>query len=179
MAFCLGAIERPCLPNKEVVWLSRSDKEAASDPEPLAATGIERVDWLAEPVTSALGLMSFLDRQLLRHAYALSGSDRTRARVWEQLAWQRLSRGCRLLSAGRTVLTDRLHGHILSVLLGIPQLLLDNRTGKVRSFYETWTNSLPFVRWCDTLSEALARVRSRSTDARGRDVPPPRGVTSA
>ena len=30
MAFCLGPIERPCLPTKDLVWLSRTDKEAAS-----------------------------------------------------------------------------------------------------------------------------------------------------
>jgi exopolysaccharide biosynthesis predicted pyruvyltransferase EpsI len=165
MAFCLGPIERPCLPTKDLIWLSRTDKEAPNAADAPRALDIERVDWLAEPVTTIDGLMSFLDRYVLRYAHVASGLDGARSRVWEQLARRRLSRGCRLLAAGRTVLTDRLHGHILSVLLGIPHLLLDNSTGKVRSFYDTWTHALPLVRWCQTPTVALALARSGAPEA--------------
>jgi exopolysaccharide biosynthesis predicted pyruvyltransferase EpsI len=165
MAFCLGPIERPCLPTTDVLWLSRTDKEAAFGRDAPDATDIEQVDWLAEPVTTLRGLLSFLDRHVLGHAHVATGSNGARARVWEELARRRLSHGCRLLAAGRTVVTDRLHGHILSVLLGIPQLLLNNSTGKVRSFYDTWTHSLPLVRWCQTPAEALALARSSTPEA--------------
>jgi exopolysaccharide biosynthesis predicted pyruvyltransferase EpsI len=165
MAFCLGPLERPCSHTKDVVWLLRTDKESASGSRSALPAAIERVDWLAEPTTRVSRLARVLDRQVKRHPRFLSKLNRAQSRVWEQLARQRLTRGCRLLAAGRTVITDRLHGHILSVLLGIPQLLLDNNTGKVRSFYDTWTRSLPFVRWCNTRAEALALARATAPEA--------------
>jgi exopolysaccharide biosynthesis protein PssK len=64
--------------------------------------------------------------------------------------------GCRLLARGKVVVTDRLHGHILSLLLGIPHVLLDNSYGKLRHFHETWTWSMPRVRWVESSAEARA-----------------------
>ena len=57
------------------------------------------------------------------------------------MAAERVARGCRLLSRGRRVITDRLHGHILCLLLGLPHTLLPEKHGKIRNFYETWTRS--------------------------------------
>jgi pyruvyl transferase EpsO len=54
----------------------------------------------------------------------------------------------RLLAAGRRVVTDRLHGHILCLLVGIPHCLYDNSYGKNREFYRAWTSSSDFVTWC-------------------------------
>ncbi|MCL4844841.1 MAG: polysaccharide pyruvyl transferase family protein [Bryobacteraceae bacterium] len=46
--------------------------------------------------------------------------------------------GCRQLLAHRAVVSNRLHGHLLSCLLGIPSVLLDNSYGKNRLFHEAW-----------------------------------------
>jgi hypothetical protein len=43
----------------------------------------------------------------------------------ERLHFTQVLRGCRLLGSGHTVVTDRLHAHVLSLPLG---------------FWETWTN---------------------------------------
>ena len=67
--------------------------------------------------------------------------------TFDYQARQRMNIGCALLARGSVVVTDRLHGHILSLLLGIPQVVLDNSYGKVRQFHETWTKSMPQVRW--------------------------------
>jgi pyruvyl transferase EpsO len=85
--------------------------------------------------------------------------------TYEGMARQRLSRGCQLLSSGRGVITDRLHGHILCVLLGIPHILLDNSYGKVRGCYKTWTHPCNFARWCDTPQEAMALAAAWKRDA--------------
>ena len=45
-----------------------------------------------------------------------------------------------MLSQGNVVITDRLHAHILSVLLGIPNIVLDNNYGKVHGYMEAWTS---------------------------------------
>ncbi len=59
--------------------------------------------------------------------------------AFERLARQRAERGVALLSTGRQVITDRLHGHIMCVLLGIPHVALDNSYGKISAYYRDWT----------------------------------------
>jgi exopolysaccharide biosynthesis predicted pyruvyltransferase EpsI len=64
----------------------------------------------------------------------------------------------RFLSQGRAVVTDRLHGHILSLLLDLPHVVLDNRIGKLRSYYETWTSRCRRSVWADDAETALSRA---------------------
>ena len=60
-----------------------------------------------------------------------------------------------MLSAARVVVTDRLHGHILSMLLGKPHVILDNSYGKLSSFHEKWTTGVDGVHFARTTDEAL------------------------
>jgi len=80
--------------------------------------------------------------------------------TYAPLARRRLERGCRLLASAGAIVTDRLHGHVLCLLLGIPHVLLDNNYGKVRSFYETWTADADLVRWGESPAEALRLARA-------------------
>ncbi len=81
---------------------------------------------------------------------------RVLASTFEPLANEWVDRGASLLKQGRVVVTDRLHGHILALLLGVPHVLLDNSTGKVRSTYDTWTSSSPNVAFAESSEDALA-----------------------
>ena len=45
------------------------------------------------------------------------------------------------------IVTNRLHGHLLCVLLGIPHVLLPNSYYKNEAFYQTWTRDVPFCRF--------------------------------
>jgi pyruvyl transferase EpsO len=74
--------------------------------------------------------------------------------VWDRLAQQRTRRGCRLLSRGRIVVTDRLHAHILCTLLGIPHIVLDNNCGKLSGFIRCWTAEHPLCHLADSVEEA-------------------------
>jgi pyruvyl transferase EpsO len=69
------------------------------------------------------------------------------------------------------VVTDRLHGHILSVLLGIPNVLMDNSYGKNQSFYATWTQDLDLVRWAKKGDDPLQLARSLVPDLAVGDGP--------
>src|SRR3546814_17237088 len=62
-----------------------------------------------------------------------------RAARKQRLAEWRFKRGLAMLAAGELVVTDRLHAHILSLLLDIPHVLLDNSYGKVAGFADQWT----------------------------------------
>ena len=107
-----------------------------------------------------------------------------------RLAAARVDAAFALLARGECVVTDRLHGHLLATLLGRPSVVCDNSFGKVRSFYETWTQPLPGCAWAETpagaeavldrlLSRGWVRAacvrprRSRGWVARSRAAPSP------
>lgn len=67
------------------------------------------------------------------------------------------------LSDYSLVITNRLHGHILSDLLGIPNILLPNSYGKNAWFWETWnkhTNISRFAQTPDILSRSFSELLS-------------------
>lgn len=155
MAFALGQIERPEQPSTDIVWLGRTDAESAGAAVPPMRLGVERVDWLVDAPSTPLEQNWKLTAQLNK-----ANGDRGKAldlliETYEPLAHERLLRGCRMLSRGSAVITDRLHGHILCLLLGIPHVVLDNSYGKVKGFFDAWTYQSPLARWASTPAEAI------------------------
>ncbi|AGF79907.1 exopolysaccharide biosynthesis protein [Desulfocapsa sulfexigens DSM 10523] len=63
--------------------------------------------------------------------------------AWSMLLWSRYSIGVRLLSTARVIVTDRLHVHILCVLLGKPHVFFDNSYQKITNFADTWQTKGP------------------------------------
>jgi pyruvyl transferase EpsO len=166
MALCLGPLPRPA-PTVDVVWLSRGDKESATASAPPMPDGVHRSDWIVDSPSPALVTQRFLTRAS-RHRPALRPWIQPMlSGTYEAVARERLARGCALLGRGRSVITDRLHGHILSLLLGIPHVLLDNSYGKVRRFHEDWTHDSPLVRFAQSEAEALALARAPRTGSPG------------
>ena len=72
--------------------------------------------------------------------------------------------GAEHLATGRVLVTDRMHPHILSAMIGQPVVLLPDRYGKNRSIYDRSTSKLSTTHWADTPDEAyeLAHDLSRS-----------------
>jgi pyruvyl transferase EpsO len=58
------------------------------------------------------------------------------------------------------VITDRLHGHIFSLLLGIPHVFLDDDPDGNGDFYETWTRASPLCRLARNPAEAWSLARN-------------------
>jgi pyruvyl transferase EpsO len=137
-----------------IVWLRRGDQESAVG-DVRAPDDVEELDWLEEPATASRHAVRWLHERP-RALSLLGGHTST---LYERLARARVHRGVNLLSRGRGVITDRLHAHILSLLAGIPHCVLDNSYGKVRAVYETWTEGVGPVAWCDSAEEAFARIR--------------------
>jgi len=145
--------ERPT--RHERLWLLRSDGESSNVrhvPDPL---GI-RIDW---PGTGEATYVPRAIDKLLAHrrllSRALGHGEPVLERAMDRLAQRRLDRGLALLGQGAVVITDRLHGHILSTLLGRPHVLLDNRIGKIGNFHATWTKDVSFVRFASSSEAAL------------------------
>lgn len=78
--------------------------------------------------------------------------------LWNQLAKFRRNRGAALMQCGKIVITDRLHAHILCLLLDIPHIVIDNANKKISGFYQAWTKSYTKVRFVKDTDSALNEI---------------------
>lgn len=157
-AFALGTMDRRA-PTRDLLMLLRRDIEATGGADQPA--GAE--DWLEEPadthrrarrdvILTSPGAALRLDRGALKRNY------------FEHLARRRVERGVRQLASARTIVSDRLHVHILSTLLGIPHALLDNSYGKIFRFATTWQSNWAEVKFATSLPEALGLADQLARD---------------
>lgn len=156
-ALLLGGLLQRSPAQVDCLVLARTDLERSVDQLDRVLQGtpysVESADWLTETRTPGIfavrALMKMSDYKLPSRIYQhalLAACDRA--------AWQRVNRGCRLLSRGRVVVTDRLHAHILCVLLDIPHVILDNNYGKVRGFMDEWLSTNPLCHKASDREEA-------------------------
>jgi exopolysaccharide biosynthesis predicted pyruvyltransferase EpsI len=143
-----------------IIWLARTDHEIKYHEPPAVEPDVERRDWLDEAPSGLAWFNAMLTRTVVDYPRWTGPLASLAASTYRHVATQRLERGARLLSRGRVLITDRLHGHILALLMGIPNILLDNSYGKLRSFYETWTRDSAITQWADSPAEALAKARA-------------------
>jgi pyruvyl transferase EpsO len=166
-AFMLGDLPRLGAAQTKIVWLARTDTESSGYSCPSAEADVCRLDWRRDPRSAVFRANNFLVRHSRCKTPILRDCAAFLSCAYDVLARRRLVRGCRLLCQGQVVVTDRLHGHIISLLLGIPNVLLDNNYGKVKNFYETWTQSCGLTVWAESLEEALAAGRSLAQPSNG------------
>ena len=164
LAFCLGALRRPLEPDRSIMYLARTDKEARAKGEQLGEGTVEACDWPAVGAAWQWRVGRSVARFGLDHPRLQRGFREpvmfVARRTYNAMAEERVRAGCALLAHGRVVVTDRLHAHILSLLMGIPNVLLDNSYGKVRRFYDDWTSSSKLTHFAQTPQEALAIARA-------------------
>ena len=161
MAFCIDGIARPVSPTHPLVLLLRTDSESARRGAAalMLPMGAIVADWLEEDPT----LYSKQKRYSLMHSLPALGllgvlsKPKQRELLFRNLAHHRLSRGIHLLSSAEFVITDRLHSHILCVLLGIPHIVFDNSYGKLSTFIDAWTKDCGLVQIVPSLEHAIAR----------------------
>lgn len=165
-AFGMGPLARPVQPAVDVVCLLRQDDESIRPGTvqadkcriafPVGADGIQ---------SQAAGRIS--GKSLFTDWSALSVPPDQRDRV-RSLGmgyadfW--FARASHLLSMGRMVITDRLHGHIICMLLGLPHILINNSYGKNFNLFETWTRGSPLCRLAFDLDEARAMADAMLAD---------------
>lgn len=169
-AFGLAPLDRNAWarPTNSILWLTRKpgDHEYAGHTQP-NGPDVKRIDWLASIQQhqahwdlvgqSALAVNYLIHKfqyTLGRWAHVLA------ARTYEPLAQRWVNSGLDLLSSSYVVVTDRLHGHLLCAMLGIPHVVLDNSYAKVSSTLNTWTKDLPGVYTATDSNEALYIAKS-------------------
>lgn len=159
MAFGLGPLMRPTTPSRAVIALARDDVESGSGLRAAARGMVPVVDW-------DLGRSGNLRWELTRAVPRMVRPLTERPRAWQVVSWahdralgamhgQVLTSGLRLLSSASVVVTDRLHAHLLCILLGIPHIVLDNNYGKVSALHAQWTATSTTTQWADDAAQAL------------------------
>ncbi|GFO13282.1 triose phosphate/phosphate translocator, chloroplastic [Plakobranchus ocellatus] len=133
MAFHIGPVKRFVSPAFDIMWVKRSDTEAP---------GYKRIP--RHPPHLRLHVSDW-------HKFRTPNSGNSLERSFHAQVM-----GLFFIQRGRVVITDRVHGHILSTLLDIPHVLLDNQHRKLSNYFRTWNKGLQNVRVTDNPEEALA-----------------------
>ncbi|UVO49038.1 polysaccharide pyruvyl transferase family protein [Sphingomonas sp. SUN019] len=163
-ALMLGRQQRAAPASSPVFALLRTDHERAAGTDAVPPAGVLADDWLAEDPRARNRVRGWLKlrRLLMRDPQA------QRLMLQRVLAEWRVKRGLAMLSQGDVVVTDRLHAHILSLLLDIPHVLLDNSYGKVAGFADQWTAQYAGLSRAATrdaaFQAALAAIKERKSD---------------
>jgi len=76
-------------------------------------------------------------------------------RGYNQRAWAKAIAGFELLGSARFIITDRLHGHIMSTIIGTPHVLMDSMLGKNLAFHDTWTSHCECTRVAPDFDRAV------------------------
>lgn len=157
MAFCLGPLSRPMDPGLPLLLLLREDRERMGGAYCQLPPGTVAGDWRAEDDS---GLRRVSRRRAVTKLFpecGLGAINRFRRRElrYRTLAEARLAHGLKFLSSGRFVITDRLHGHILCMLLGTSHIALDTQHGKLRGLIETWTEGCDLAEYAVNLQAAI------------------------
>lgn len=162
MAFAMGSLRRPASASVPLVVQAREDKERGREP----VAGVETLDWLGElPDSDRAALLPHRLRLALTTGRRADGGrsvaiapGRQRS-AYDGFARWNVARGLWMLARGETVVTDRLHGHILCCLMGIPHVLVGDRHGKIRNYWTTWSHGAGLARWADDFEHALELAR--------------------
>jgi pyruvyl transferase EpsO len=140
MAFWIGPVKR-LAPSHDLLLNLRADQEvgAAHDTSrAIARPNVIVADW---PEHEEADFQKRTKRAAIIKGL-LRGDVGGRAKMTElayrERAQQRFDRGVRLLSSARQVITDRMHGHIMSLLLDADHCVLDNSYGKTSTFIDAW-----------------------------------------
>jgi exopolysaccharide biosynthesis predicted pyruvyltransferase EpsI len=171
-AFSLGHQLAADRPSVDCLWLTRTDTEAIRNLAAPASSTIRTVDWLDDDVDRLLGVpMSQLRAQVAvwgRRSRRVPPATKVVQRVlvgsFNLFARRRFAYGLRLLAQGRIVVSDRLHAHVLALLLGIPNVVVDTGYGKLESFWKTWTSGCPAARFTRDAAEAPALAQELTAE---------------
>ncbi|MGY4606990.1 exopolysaccharide biosynthesis predicted pyruvyl transferase EpsI [Bradyrhizobium sp. USDA 4474] len=165
MAFCLGLQDRSSRQIRDLLLLLRTDIESGDTKMGVPLPDLAAVqDWLHERPGLRTTLVCKAWFQTLLSAR--SPEVDIRVQLYQNLAENRVGRGLRQLGSSKYVIADRLHAHILCVLLDLPHTVIDNNYGKIGEFMDTWTNSFEkVVGPVQTLDEAIQLYLAQRTAA--------------
>ncbi|RCW76031.1 polysaccharide pyruvyl transferase family protein [Pseudorhodoferax soli] len=163
MAFCIGTLDAMPPPSIPLLAMLREDKEKVASRDGTAELDCPVEDWIKEPKlpvrwAKTLGTMaaiSTLDRIAMRKS------------MFDAAAAQRFGRGTRQLARARAIVTDRLHVHIVSLLMGKPHAVLDNSYGKITRFMDAFPGGMDLTYRARSLQDGMQWAREQAASVAG------------
>ncbi|MGD1805815.1 polysaccharide pyruvyl transferase family protein [Dapis sp. BLCC M126] len=176
----------PRNPENSILYHNRTDKELNQSflPESMAISNLVVADWVSYNQKWILGNANSRFRPILAQLYREVWQRGLRIpqelidrRVWLKTATENmdfssvdnpslhrlslsfLHSGIYQFQKYRLIITNRLHGHILCVLLNIPHIFLQNSYHKNQGFYETWSYDIPFCRFVSDITQIEASIQ--------------------
>ena len=166
-----------------VLYLCRQDGELnrISSPESIELPNLIVEDWASYKYKGVPGARSFQGIvRLLKEGWldgTIISSEWISRQIWQQFhpytskfdtlynpsmhrkSWNFMHNGVYQFQQHRLIITNRLHGHILCLILGIPHVFLANAYHKNESFYETWTHQIPFCRFVKEAGQIMPSIQ--------------------
>ncbi|MFN2744352.1 MULTISPECIES: polysaccharide pyruvyl transferase family protein [unclassified Bacillus (in: firmicutes)] len=139
MAHQLWPIAPSEKPSASVLRLIRTDKEANSSLQ--TAGEPDTYDW--NVILSDRDKRGIKRLQTLNILNKKAGNPLPIASYWRRYSDSLVSKSVRFFSRYESVITSRLHGHILSCLLDKQNVVIDNSYGKNANYYNTWMKHIP------------------------------------
>ncbi|WP_296667980.1 polysaccharide pyruvyl transferase family protein, partial [Demequina sp.] len=151
-------------PEREVLVLAREDKEGASGldgaaVEAAAGVPVEVADWTSATLDTAAWRAARRVPALAKRRPGLLRSRAFRRLLAASIGWineANVRAGVSLYRGRRLVVVDRLHAHVLAVLLGIDHVMLDNNYGKLGAVFRDYTHRFSTASYATDVTEAAS-----------------------
>jgi pyruvyl transferase EpsO len=141
-------VPRRALPKAGVLMISRTDGERAREAVPRIGNISKTTDWPALVGSRERHIGRFRRAmQLLSRVGLGEAAGRGLANAWISYSRSLTADAADLLAAHEHLVSDRLHGHILACLMGIPSTVVDNFYGKNANYVGAWTGSSSLVKF--------------------------------
>jgi exopolysaccharide biosynthesis predicted pyruvyltransferase EpsI len=160
MALCIGAFQGP-QPKIPLLAMLREDREKAVTHNLAPYPDVPVEDWITEPKLP----VRFAKAMGMARAAACFDLSHLRLGRFNGAARQRFGRGIRQIGRARALVTDRLHVHILSLLIGRPHAVLDNSYGKIARFMAAFSGNTDLTYRANSLADAIDWARDASSRA--------------
>ena len=147
ISLALDSLKFPIVPTYDVVWLKRKDWETLQKNE--------------DDVTSLLS-NSARELSVLISDWTQNSTEAKRqklaVRKWKDFlnaSEMNVVNAFEFLSQGKIVITDRLHAHLMSILLTKPSVVVNSKTLKQKHYHETWLKSIKTSVFVESVDEAF------------------------
>ena len=141
LAHALAASGPP--PSIAVKKILRRDVEAASTPSGEGGS----IDWRD---ASEQRFWNRFEKLVL-----MAAPPQAKPSLQDWIARKKVASAVNLVAQGQVLITDRLHAFLLGHAIGRPVVILDNTTGKVAAYHETWREHLSNVHSAPDRASAL------------------------
>lgn len=129
---------------RETLYLRRRDSESRGD----LRNQDDVFDWDDLIGKTAQVFLAQVVERTITHVHRLKLNkpfSNSEARLWIRCARYWVDRAVELFSRYERIDSDRLHGHILACLIGLPNTIHDNSYGKNSSYVKQWTGPSDLV----------------------------------